>query len=145
MVEAAPRPWYLKEFKAELLSEIQKKLGIREKQRMLVINPPSNYLNVLGQMPRDITMNSFDEQGIDLVHAFFYWKKELEHLIPLLKYKIKKSGGIWISWPMQASRNDSDMNEKIVRKIGQDNGLEESRNIAFTSQWGAIKFVWPES
>ena len=88
-------------------------------------------------------MNSFDDQGMDLVHAFFYWKKELEHLMPLLKYKIKKSGGIWISWPMQASSNDSDMTEDVVKKIGQDNGLEEMRSIAFTSQWGAIKFVWP--
>lgn len=118
-------------------------MGIRERQRLLVINPPSTYLNVLGPLPRDISMNSFDDQGMDMVHAFFYWKKELEHLMPLLKYKIKKSGGIWISWPMQASSNDSDMNEKVVKKIAHDNGLEEMRSIAFTSQWGAIKFVWP--
>jgi len=110
---------------------------------MLVINPPSNYLNVLGPLPRDISMNSFDDQGIDMVHAFFYWKKELEHLMPLLKYKIKKSGGIWISWPLNASRNDSDMSDKTVRKIAADNGLEENRSTVFTSGWGALKFVWP--
>lgn len=126
------------------MSDVQKKLGIREKQRLLVINPPSNYLQITGTLPRDVSLNSFDDQGMDLVHAFFYWKKELEHLLPLLKYKIKKSGGVWISWPLQASRNDSDMSQKVVEKVGADNGLHVSRNISLSSQWGAIRFVWHE-
>lgn len=126
------------------MSDIQKKLGIREKQRLLVINPPSNYLQLTGPLPRDVSLNSFDDQGMDMVHAFFYWKKELEHLLPLLKYKIKKSGGVWVSWPLKASRNDSDMAEKVVEKVGADNGLHISRKISMSAQWGAIKFVWQE-
>lgn len=126
------------------MSDVQKKLGIRDKQRLLVINPPSNYLQLTGTLPRDVSLNSFDDQGMDLVHAFFYWKKELEHLLPLLKYKIKKTGGIWISWPLEASRNDSDMTQKIVEKAGMDNNLHVSRNISLSTQWGAIKLVWQE-
>lgn len=126
------------------MSEAQKKLGIRENQRLLVINPPSNYLNITGNLPRDVSLNSFDDQGMDMVHAFFYWKKELEHLLPLLKYKIKKTGSVWISWPLNASRNDSDMSEKVIEKVGTDNGLHVARNVTFSSQWGALKFVWHE-
>jgi hypothetical protein len=111
---------------------------------MLVINPPSNYLTIMGTLPKDVTLNSFDDQGMDVVHAFFYWKKELDHLLPLLKYKIKKTGSVWISWPTSASKNDTDMSEAVVEKIGRDNGLFIARNMAFSGQWGALKFVWHE-
>ena len=118
-------------------------MGIREKQRLLIINPPSNYLTLMGNLPSDIQLLGFDDQGMDLVHAFFYWKKDLEHLLPLLKYKIKKSGSIWISWPEKASRNDADLTLDNVRKIALDNELEEIRNLAFNSSWNGLRLVWP--
>lgn len=125
-----------------LAKPLVKRLGIQDNMTILVVNSPSHYLRILGQLPKGVVVVTDNSNGpYDFVHFFTIVRAELERRFPLLKNKLSPQGALWISWPKASSGVHTDMNENQVREIGLANGMVDVKVVAVDVIWSGLKFV----
>jgi len=119
------------------------KLGIKSGQRILLVNTPENYSNLIGDWPGDVLFENFRSAGeLDFIHYFTTEKQQLQSDFPFLKDMLRRGGLIWISWPKGKSLIRKDLNENDVRNIGLQNGLVDVKVCAVDEDWSALKFLF---
>lgn len=118
-----------------------KRLGIQENAIILVVNPPSNYSRILGQLPKGVVAANTSNGPYDFVHFFTKERAELERKFPLLKKELSPHSALWISWPKASSGVHTDLNENRVREIGLANGMVDVKVVAVDVIWSGLKFV----
>jgi hypothetical protein len=100
-----------------------KKLGIKPKMKVLVINAPENYFHLLAaDLTKQYVVKS---ERPDLIHLFAknkaVFKKEMNTVLKLCKKNT--SVVVWVSWYKKTSGIDSDLSENIIREFAVRNGL----------------------
>ena len=118
-----------------------KKLGIKSGMTVFFSQPPAHYLELLGPLPEELHFLELDEPA-DFIHHFETSESNLKRDFPELKDLIKKTGTLWISWPKKASKMTSDLSDGIVRKIGLEGGLVDTKVCAVDKDWSALKFMY---
>lgn len=124
-------------------TSLAKKLGIKPGFRIRIENEPENYYRLFADFPDDVAETSDKTSPKDLIHFFTRSKKELQSQIKQLRNEIKLNGCIWISWPKQAAKMETDLNGNIVRQMGLENGLVDIKVCAVDEIWSGLKFVIP--
>ncbi|MTI26793.1 DUF3052 family protein [Fulvivirga kasyanovii] len=117
-----------------------KKLGLKEGYKLVLINQPDYYFNLLGDLP-DVRLADENEQA-DFLHFFTKDIKELEEQFPVLKSRMKKDGTLWVSWPKKASKVPTTVDESLVRATGLDAGLVDVKICAVDEVWSGLKFMY---
>lgn len=121
---------------------LAKKLGIKPGLRMVIFNPPVDYEVTLGPLPDEIEYLKQLESDLDFIQFFTKERTELEMQFPALKRALAYDGMLWISWPKQASKVQTDLNENVVREFGLANGLVDVKIAAVDEVWSGLKFVY---
>ncbi len=120
---------------------MRNKLGItKSTKRYLVINAPGNFLYKIGELPEGVEFIGFDDNGAEIAFAFLTRKSEVEELLPLLKYKIKKDGIIWVGYPKPDSGIDANINKKFVQQKASQNGLKENAYLQYDKRWEMLRY-----
>ena len=117
------------------------KLGIKEGQRIRIINAPSKYDLALGRLPKNVVEVSGAESDMDFIQLFTASEEELKREFPKLMRALKKDGIFWISYPRTSSKLDSDLNGFMVREVGTGHGMAEVKISSLDEDWAGIKFV----
>jgi hypothetical protein len=117
------------------------KLGIKEGQRIRIINAPSKYDLALGRLPKNVVEVNGVESDLDFVQLFTASEEELKREFPKLMRALKKDGIFWISYPRTSSKLDSDLNGFMVREVGTGHGMAEVKISSLDEDWAGIKFV----
>lgn len=120
-----------------------KKLGIKPGYRIALLNAPESYLELLGELPADVSVDgSLWRTGYDFAQAFFVWRADYAAALPSLKRAIKKDGMVWISWYKKAAKMPTDISENVVRELALANGLVDVKVAAIDAQWSGLKLVY---
>ena len=121
-----------------------KKLGIKPGYKVLFINEPDHYAEMLGEFPEGVQQVKQTHKGlIDFIHAFCKTEEELHKLFPPLKSKLAKNGLIWVSWIKKASKKyTATFPESEVRTLGLNIGLVDVKVCAVDENWSGLKFVY---
>jgi hypothetical protein len=120
---------------------LTKKLGIKEKSDIAVINQPQNFLDILSPLPEKVSLINKLSGRIGYIHFFTKSKKELTDQFPELKKHLDPSGSLWISWPKKSSKIETDLDENLIREIGLKNGMVDVKVCAIDETWSGLKFV----
>lgn len=120
---------------------LAKKLGIKPGAKIRLINEPTNYFELLTDLPADIHLSTDCKTKKDFIHYFTKSITELEQIIVDLRQEIEENGMIWISWPKKAAKIATDVNENIVRNIALSNGLVDVKVCAVDEIWSGLKLV----
>jgi len=118
------------------------KLGITEGCKIVILNPPKDYFNTLGSLPKDVLVTKMLKGPLDFIHFFTKKREELESKFPVLKKQLSENGTLWISWPKGSSKVETDLNGNVVREIGLKNGLVDVKVCAVNNVWSGLKFVY---
>jgi len=118
------------------------KLGIKENFKIIVLNMPENYNQILGKLPKNVAVMKTLKGPSDFIHFFTESRRELESKFPGLKQELSQNGILWISWPKRSSKVETDLNENVVREIGLKNGLVDVKVSAIDEIWSGLKFVY---
>ena len=118
------------------------KLGIKENTKMFIMGEPENFRKELGPLPSGTIVARKLGEKVDYVHLFTTKRSELEDFFRNIKRYIYKEGQVWISWPKQSAKKDTDLNENIVRDIGLKNGMVDVKVAAIDDIWSGLKFVY---
>jgi len=122
-----------------------KKLGIRDNFKIMLINAPKNYFDL---MEADISNQlSGKNETSDLVHLFVASKKEFITAMKQLKTTCRKNSNItiWVSWYKKSSGIPTDMTEDIIREYALQNGLVDVKVCAVSEEWSGLKLIVPLS
>ena len=121
---------------------LQDKLGIKDGFQVCFLNEPESYRRDLGALPSKTVESTRLKKGIDFIHHFCVWRKDLEKNFPKLASNLSPSGMVWISWPKGSSKVPTDLNGNIVRDIGVMNGMVDVKVCAVDDIWSGLKFVY---
>lgn len=121
---------------------MREKLGIKEGFKIIILNPPQNYNNTLGKLPKNVDVMKKLKGPLDSIHCFTKERKELENKFPILKQELSQNGMLWISWPKGSSGIETDLNENMVREISLNNKLVDTKICAVDEIWSGMKFVY---
>ena len=122
---------------------LERKLGLKTGMAIRLVNEPTYYLSLFSEWPEGLLFTEETRRSKDFIHYFTTRKEELMRDLSQLAEEIKVDGMLWISWPKQAAKTDTDLNGNIVRKLGLDQGLVDVKVCAVDATWSALKFVIP--
>jgi Protein of unknown function (DUF3052) len=117
------------------------KLGIKQGQKIAILNAPRNYEKLLTGIPPDVKVARELEGELDFVQLFARDEGSLEQQLKMSIDKIKDDGMIWVSWPKGGPKSLSGLGEGKVRSIGLNSGLVDVKICAVDETWSALKFV----
>jgi hypothetical protein len=120
-----------------------KKLGIKPGYKLVLINQPENYFELL---EADVTDQLCNKNEVpDLIHLFTVTKKEFESEMKRLDQVIEKNKKIviWVSWYKKSSGIATDITEDTIRNFALKNGLVDVKVCAVSDTWSGLKLLVP--
>ncbi|GMN10348.1 DUF3052 family protein [Croceitalea sp. MTPC9] len=122
---------------------LEKKLGIKERYVIQVLNAPKRYIDFFFSFPKDVQIVNEDEKiPIDFAHIFCTTAKELEANFTNAKSNLKKTGILWVSWPKKSSKIPTEIDKFKVMDYGLKSGLVDTKVAAIDADWSGHKFVY---
>lgn len=117
------------------------KMGVKENTRAFFKNADADVIDGIELPALDISAALSGE--FDYLHLFTKSQKEFKEHFPVLKSALKPKGMLWVSWP-KGGKLGTDLNIKIVIKLGYDFGLVESTCLSINEVWSGLKFTYPK-
>ena len=104
------------------------------------LDAPEHLDELLGDLEGVATKRSLRGQA-DLVMCFVTRRRELERRAARLREAVAPDGMVWVCWPKQASKVETDMTENVVREILLPTGLVDTKVAAVDETWSGLKLV----
>lgn len=120
---------------------LAKKLGIKPGMTACFVNEPDEFGDEVGPLD-DVKKVGANVRELDYAMIFCTKRAELEKRFASLAARLKPTGMLWVSWPKKTSGVPSDLNENIVREIGLEAGLVDTKVCAVTEVWSGLKFMY---
>jgi len=121
------------------------KLGIKPTMKILLVNEPPDYFDLLGTDISDQLCNK--NQIPDLVHLFVVENKIFEAEIKNFQSLCRKNPAliIWVSWYKKSAKITTDITEDTIRNYALKNNLVDVKVCAVSDIWSGLKLVVPVS
>src|SRR5713226_4726140 len=114
---------------------LAKKLGIKERSRIALVNEPRSFRETLGDLASGVAFVGESEKNLDLILCFVRSQSELSKRFTKLASKLAPAGMLWVAWPKKASGVASDLSDGVVREIGLAAGLVDTKVCAIDEVW----------
>jgi hypothetical protein len=120
-----------------------KKLGMTPEMKVLLINEPGNYYELLETNIADQVCKK--NETPDLIHLFVRNNKEFENEMKKLKSAVKKNPKmiLWVSWYKKSAGIPTDVTEDTIRNYALRNDLVDVKVCAVSDEWSGLKLVVP--
>jgi len=119
---------------------LPKKLGIREKYNVLLVNAPERFERKLEPMPAGAEYIS-DPRRAQTAVLFALSQAELvREFRPLVK-ALPERTPLWIAWPKKASGVATDLTENFVREFGLAHDWVDYKVCAIDETWSGLCFA----
>jgi hypothetical protein len=120
---------------------LAKKLNLRDGQRCWFHAMPEHVQDEIDEYALELTFVADPAEGVDAAHIFVTERSELESLLGSLRNQITPDGQIWVSWPKQVSKVETDIIEDSIREICLLIGLVDTKVCAIDETWSGLKLV----
>ena len=117
------------------------KLGIRPGARVAVIDPPADYVRVLGKLPKDASLEEEPEETLPLTLWFVRDPEAYAAGLPGLRRRAEKTR-IWVVYPkQQAGRSASGLTQGFIREAALAMGLVDYKVCSVNQVWTGMLFT----
>jgi hypothetical protein len=121
---------------------LDRKLGIKPGQRVLVLGAPDGFLeHTLRPLPDGVALRRQARGTAGLIVSFHDRRAELARRMPRLRALMEPAAGLWIAWPKRASGVPTDLTEDVVREIALGNRLVDTKVCAIDGTWSGLRLV----
>jgi hypothetical protein len=118
-----------------------KKLGFVPDMSVVLLDAPSNFSDLLGEIPSGVKVSRRLTGPADLVLIFVQYAADLATKVLALKSAVSPDGMVWVAWPKRASKMPTDLTENIIREIVLPTGLVDVKVCAIDETWSGLKLV----
>lgn len=128
---------------------LAKKLGIREGDRVGLVEAPRGFENQLSPLPEgaecvrtvpEVT-NDVASRLLPVILLFSRASEHLQEVLPRAARHLPADGGLWVAWPKKASKVETDLSFDVVQRAGLDLGLVDNKVCAVDETWSGLRFV----
>ena len=116
------------------------KLGIKPGDRVLALDPPPHYADLVAPLPEGAQVRAQTEAP-DIVHAFLRSRAGLAAAAARLVTLPRPGGMLWISWPKKTSPQFRDLTEDGVREFLLPTGWVDVKVCAVDADWSGLKLL----
>jgi hypothetical protein len=125
--------------------ELAKKLGISKGMGLAIVNPPYGFVQSLMEIREDMRsmhtdVKNNEAMNMDMAIYFSRGRKGLEEAFPRLVEGLLPDGVLWIGY-LKPKVLKADLNEKVVRELGQKNGMTVAGSMEISEEWPMLKLV----
>jgi ethanolamine utilization microcompartment shell protein EutS len=120
---------------------LAKKLGIKEASRVLLLNAPKNYVELLEPLPMGVAFVDRAGKNVDLAHVFATRREDLAKHLGALRKKLDPGAVVWVSWPKKASKVPTTVTEGTIRELALPIGFVDVKVCAVSDVWSGLKLV----
>lgn len=117
------------------------KLGIKPDTRIILIDAPANYRQLLGKLPNRVEFSNRIATGCNFVHFFAKQRSKLERQLPQLRQQLAETGTLWISWPKKSAQLQTDITEDVIREVALPLGFVDTKVCAVDETWSGLKLM----
>jgi hypothetical protein len=121
-------------------SKLAKKLQIKTAHRVLLVNAPANYPELLDPLPREAHLFTQAEGKFDVVQLFVMNSKELQRDLVWLQDHLRLDTILWIAYPKKSSGVESDLEMMQSWEETAKYGLSGVAAAALNETWTALRF-----
>jgi hypothetical protein len=119
---------------------LPKKLGIRGKYAVALVNAPARFERKLEPLPDGAeVVNDISEARVAVLFAAS--QAELARDFRPLTKTLSEKSALWIAWPKKASGVKSDLSDDVVRKFGLAEGWVDYKVCAIDETWSGLCFA----
>lgn len=121
-----------------------KKLGIKEDQKLLILNPPDGmdaYWKLIGKDCSGQLCKT--TEPANFIHLFVTSQKEFHKIFTKIKKQLKGNVVVWVSWYKKSTGILTDITEDWIRDFALSNDLVDVKVCAVTELWSGLKLVIP--
>jgi CheY-like chemotaxis protein len=119
---------------------LPKKLGIREKHSVVLVNSPERFERKLEPLPPGAEIIN-DAARANVAVLFVTSQADLARDFRALAKAVPEKIAFWIAWPKKASGIKTDIGENIVREFGLGLGWVDYKVCAIDETWSGLCFA----
>ncbi len=116
-------------------SPLVKKLAIKPGTRMVVLNAPEGYRELLGELAADVTYSEVLDGTFDWIQVFVTQQQALYDQFPILKQHLAPNGILWICFPRDKKKTDFSRNAIMPDAVQIPFGLSPVSNVVVSEDW----------
>jgi hypothetical protein len=120
---------------------LAKKLGIKEGSRILLLDAPEGYAQLVDPLPMGVHFETQPSQAIAIAHVFVTRKEDLRKHLATLRKKLNAEAALWVSWPKKSAKVPTDITEDTIREVGLPLGFVDIKVCAVSEVWSGLKLV----
>lgn len=120
---------------------LAKKLGISTGTRVLAVNAPDDYPDLLAPLPDGVVFDKRLSRLTGIVHLFTVQRARMAIDLKKLRGLIRPDAAVWISWPKKASNVPTDITEDTIRELALPLGFVDIKVCAVSEVWSGLKLV----
>lgn len=118
------------------------KLGIREDSRVLLVNAPEGFTDLLRPLPTGVKILARTGRALDVAVVFAVEHAALGAAFQRVKPALASDGRLWVAWPKKASRVPTDISFELAQRLGLDAGLVDNKSAGITDVYQGLRFVY---
>lgn len=119
---------------------LTKKMGVKPGQKMLVMNAPEGYRELLGRLPEGTALSLAPEGEYDFVQLFVRDSLELEAMGTRAISAVRRGELLWLCYPKKSSGVNSDLTRDEGWELVSKAGLRPVSQVAVDETWSAVRF-----
>ena len=116
------------------------KLGLKDGQRLLVVDPPEHLPQLLAGAPEGVARLARLGE-FDVALLFVTSRAALASALTRALPRLAPGGLIWIAWPKKASGVATDVTEDTVRDVALLMGIVDVKVCAIDATWSGLKLL----
>jgi hypothetical protein len=117
------------------------KLGFKENSRVLLIEAPGNYRQLLEPLPLGVVFERVASRSVKIAHVFVTEQEELLKHLSALRKTLSPEAAVWVSWPKKAAKALTTITENTVREVALPLGFVDVKVCAVTEVWSGLKLM----
>jgi len=115
------------------------KLGIKAGSSVLLVDPPQDYLRVLGELPPEVEFIEEDTSRAPVTLCFVHSAAELPEMLSRVRAGVAQSR-LWILWK-KGKTGPGDVSERLVRENALELGLVDYKVCSVNAVWTGMLFA----
>jgi hypothetical protein len=121
------------------MTPLARKLLIKPKQRVRLVNAPSGYASSLEPLPEEVSIGT-SKQGSDVVQLFAKDQADLRKHLATALAALKEGGTFWICFPKGSSKMQTDLTRDIGWGAVTAAGFAGVSLVSIDDTWSAMRF-----
>jgi hypothetical protein len=118
---------------------LPKTLGIKPGYTVSLVGAPPEFRETLGELPENVVLRDGVRSQSNLTLWFAKSRRELEERMHHMR-QFSKNAGLWIIWPKQTSKLQTDLGQPLVREAGLAAGMVDFKICSIDKTWSGLRF-----